>query len=56
MASFEFLNVLASALSHFGFAAAAAVEHCAGFAHQRVHVAGCIGRASEDETSSFFVA
>src|SRR5829696_1382697 len=35
----DFIYILAAALRQFGFAAAAAVEHGAGFAHQGTHVA-----------------
>src|ERR1041384_969083 len=52
----EFLDVLAAALCHVGSAAAAAVEQRAGFTHQHAHVAGCVRRASEDETRRVLVA
>ena len=46
----------AAALCHVGSAAAAAVEHRAGFAHQCVHVAGGVRGTCEDEARGVFVA
>ena len=55
-ASRKFIDVLAAALRQVGFAAAAAVEHGAGFAHQDAHVAGGVCGTCEDKARRVFVA